>query len=262
LKAVILCAGLGTRLGPISRFFAKALVPVGNRALVDWALERVRPHVSEVAVNVHAWRSAMLEHLEGRGVHISLEEARPLGTAGAVGALKDWLQGEGCLVVNADAFSADPLERLFDGWDGTSVRLLVSYQPERADFHSIWRFAGASLLPARWVTRLEPEFSGLYELCWLPELESGALEMVPTIHSFIDCGTPGELLAANLLWSNGRSVVSPESLVEGSLCQSLVLPGGRVGAGERLVRAIRLPSGETLLPFDSSQISSERQSSE
>jgi MurNAc alpha-1-phosphate uridylyltransferase len=197
----------------------------------------------------------MLQHLQGRSLHISLEEDQPLGTAGAVGALKDWLDGDGCLVMNADAFSADPLERLLDGWDGVSVRLLVIYQPERADFHGIWRFAGASLLPARWVERLEPRFSSLYESCWRPELEAGALELVPTTYSFVDCGTPGEVLAANLVWSTGRSVVPPTSVVEGSLCQSLVLPGGRIEPGERLVRAIRLPSGETVLPFDSSQMS-------
>jgi MurNAc alpha-1-phosphate uridylyltransferase len=257
VKALVLCAGLGTRLGPISRFFAKALVPVGNRPLVEWALERVRPHSSEVAVNVHSWRTAMLEHLDGREVHISLEESEPLGTAGAIGYLKDWLDGEGCLVTNADAFSTDPLDRLVEGWDGNSVRLLVIYQPERPDFHGIWRFAGASLLPARWVERLEPRFSSLYELCWQPELESGKLELIPTTHSFIDCGTPGELLAANLVWSKGRSVVPSASVVEGSVCQSLVLPGGRVDPGERLVRAIRLPSGETLLPYDSSELSTD-----
>lgn len=257
MKGLVLCAGRGTRLGPISRFFAKALVPIGNRPLVDWALERIRPRCSEVAVNVHSWRAAMLEHLQDRDVHISLEEAEPLGTAGAVGAIKSWLDGNDCLVLNADAFSADPLERLVEGWDGSSVRLLVIYQPERADFHGIWRFAGASLLPAHLAQRLEPQFSSLYELCWRPALERQAVELIPTTFSFIDCGTPGEVLAANLVWSKGESVFPPDSVVEGSLCQSLVLPGGRIAAGERLVRAIRLPSGETILPFESSRASTE-----
>ncbi len=257
MKGLVLCAGRGTRLGPVSRFFAKALVPVGNRPLVDWALDRIRPHCSEVAVNVHAWRTAMLEHLQGHDVYISIEEPEPLGTAGAVGALKGWIHGEGCVVLNADAFSGDPLDRLVAGWDGTSVRLLVIYQPEKPDFQGIWRFAGASLLPAHWIQRLSPQFSSLYELCWRPELERGGVELIPTTHSFIDCGTPGEVLGANLVWSKGESVFPPGSVVEGSLCESLVLPGGRVDAGERLVRAIRLPSGQTLLPFESSYISTD-----
>jgi hypothetical protein len=161
------------------------------------------------------------------------------------------------LVLNADAFSGDPLDRLVAGWDGTSVRLLVIYQPEKPDFQGIWRFAGASLLPAHWIQRLSPQFSSLYELCWRPELERGGVELIPTTHGFIDCGTPGEVLGANLVWSKGESVFPPGSVVEGSLCESLVLPGGRVNVGERLVRAIRLPLGQTLLPFESSYISTD-----
>lgn len=255
MKAVVLCAGLGSRLRPISNNVPKALVSVNNRPLVDWALERVFRITDQVAVNVHAHRTAMLEHLEGRGVHISIEEPQPLGTAGAIGALKHWLEGEGCLIVNVDAFCSDPLHRLVDGWDGDSVRVLTTYDAQSPDFHGIWRFAGASLLPGPWAVKLKPEPSGMYEACWRHEMDNDALTLVPTTHSFVDCGTPGDLLVANLVASGGKSVTAPDAVIEGTLHQSLVLPGGRVRAGERLVRAIRLASGQTLLPFETSRLS-------
>ena len=110
------------------------------------------------------------------------------------------------------------------------------------------------MLPARWVQRLEPEPAGLYEVCWKEELAEGSAELIPTTAAFVDCGTPGDLLAANLLASGGVSVVGDDAVVEGSLEQSVVLPGSWVKAGERIVRGIRLPSGETLLPFETSSL--------
>ncbi|MDQ4149689.1 MAG: NTP transferase domain-containing protein [Actinomycetota bacterium] len=252
MKAVVLSAGFGKRLRPITDFYPKALVPVANRPLLDWALERAQRVANDVAVNVHAGRDAMIAHLRARRVHVSIEEPEALGTAGALGALKGWLGGEGCLVLNVDAFCPDPLDRLVAGWSGESVRLLVTYDHARPDFEDMWRFAGASLLPARWIEKLEARPAGLYEVCWRRELAEGSLELVPSTSIFIDCGAPGDLLAANLTASGGQSVIAADAVVEGSVHQSLVLPGGRVGPAEQLVRAIRLPSGETLLPFPSS----------
>ncbi len=109
---VVLAAGAGTRLRPLTELRPKALCPVGNRPLVDWALDRVAPHVSRTAVNVHHHREQLLAHLSGREVHVSVEEPVALGTAGALGRLRDWVAGAAVLLTNADSWSPahpDPL---------------------------------------------------------------------------------------------------------------------------------------------------------
>ena len=87
MVGVVLAAGRGTRLRPLTRLRPKALCPVGNVPLVDLALERVRPAVDEVAVNLHHGRRTLDRHL-AQDVHRSIEEDEPLGTAGALGNLR------------------------------------------------------------------------------------------------------------------------------------------------------------------------------
>src|SRR5687767_16032024 len=92
VAGVVLAAGRGTRLRPLTGLRPKALCPVGNVPLVDLALERVRPAVTAVAVNLHHGRDALDAHLAG-DVHRSVEEDEPLGTAGALGQLRGWIDG-------------------------------------------------------------------------------------------------------------------------------------------------------------------------
>src|SRR5439155_26439775 len=89
LAAVVLAAGAGTRLRPLTWLRPKPLCPVDNVALVDLAMDRVSgvSGPGGVAVNVHHGRSAMEAHLADR-VHLSVEEPEALGTAGALGNLR------------------------------------------------------------------------------------------------------------------------------------------------------------------------------
>ncbi|MGI8807170.1 MAG: nucleotidyltransferase family protein [Acidimicrobiales bacterium] len=103
LAAVVLAAGAGTRLRPLTDILPKAMCPVDNVALVDLAIDRVRPLTPLVAVNVHHGRSHLEAHLAGR-VHLSMEPEL-LGTAGALGRLRDWIHGRATVVVNADALA-------------------------------------------------------------------------------------------------------------------------------------------------------------
>ena len=237
LAAVVLAAGAGTRLRPLTDILPKALCPVNNVALVDLAIERVRPLTRQVAVNVHHRRALLEAHLDGR-VHQSVEPEL-LGTAGALGRLRDWIDGRATVVVNADAWHQFDLSVLLDGWDGEQVRLLVVEDPDRRDFGS-WRHCGASIMPWSEVRRLPAAFGGLYEMCWGPRWTEGRLELTPRSGPFFDCGTPADYLAANLAASGGESVIGKDARVEGELVRSVVWPGGVVRRGERLIDCIRV----------------------
>lgn len=249
LVGVVLAAGAGTRLRPLTELRPKALCPVANRPLLDWALDRVVPHVSRTAVNVHHHRARMLAHLSGRGVHVSVEEPVALGTAGALGRLRDWVAGAAVLLTNADSWSPsepEPLARLLDGWDGERPRLLCRRDPARGDFGDL-RYVGSALLPWWSIRDLPPTPAGLFEVSWGALHEQGRVELLVDDLVHIDCGTPADYLEANLSASGGESVIGEGAVVEGSLVRSVVWPGARVLPNERLVDSIRA-DGLTVQP--------------
>lgn len=242
IAGVVLAAGAGTRLRPLTRLRPKALCPVGDVPLVDLALARVRSAVTEVAVNVHHGRAALEAHL-GESVHVSVEAERALGTAGALGQLRRWLDGRAALVVNADAWCPGSLVDFVHGWDRERVRLLVTADDDLGPTSGI---AGA-LMPWATIEPLLAEPSGLYESVWSPAQASGRLDVVRHDGPFIDCGTPRQYLAANLAASGGASVVGDGAQVQGALDRSVVWPGAVVWPHERLSCAIRTTELTTVL---------------
>jgi len=239
IAGVVLAAGAGTRLRPLTFERPKAMCPVGNRPLVDWAVDRVTPHVGTVAVNAHVSQPTLVSHVEDR-VHVSVEAPDRLGTAGALGRLAPWIDGRHVLVHNADSFLDSDLDELLDGWTGEHPRLLVRDDGGPSDFGHA-RFLGASLLPARLVPLLPDAPAGLYRLVWEPSFGDGSLELVEARGTSIDCGTAADYLRANLHVSGGASVIADDAVVDGSVTRCVVWPGARVAADEVLVDAIRTP---------------------
>jgi N-acetyl-alpha-D-muramate 1-phosphate uridylyltransferase len=200
LAALVLAAGRGERLRPLTDVTPKPLLEVGSRTLLDQALDRVATVVDvspgHVAVNAHWLADQVAAHVRDR-VHVSVEQPEALGTAGAVGKLREWLAGRDVLITNGDAWY-DPAPHLVpfvDGWDRVRPRLLVVPDPSRPDFEGGWRFAGVSLLPGSAAAGLPPVPSGLYEAVW----SRGEVDLVPTTATFIDCGTPEDLELARSL---------------------------------------------------------------
>ena len=243
LAGVVLAAGRGTRLRPLTDLRPKALCPVDGVPLVDLALARVAPHVEGVAVNAHHHAAALADHVRGRA-HVSLEQPEALGTAGALGRLRDWLSGRDVLVTNADAYLPGSLEELVAGFDGERCRLLVSEldPAARGDFTRAGRpvrYVGACVLPWRLVASLAAAPSGLYEVLWRDLAAAGRLALAVTTDTVVDCGTPSDYLRANLLASGGRSVVGAGAVVEGRLERCVVWDGAHVGPDEHLVDVVR-----------------------
>ena len=80
MKAMVLAAGLGTRLRPLTDTRPKALVEIGGRTLLEITLERLRAYrIHEVIINVHHFADMMVEYLKaknnfGMQIQISREE--------------------------------------------------------------------------------------------------------------------------------------------------------------------------------------------
>jgi len=108
VRALILAAGLGTRMRPLSDLCPKPALPVRGVPVAAALLELLARHgVREVAVNAHALPGVLKEALErhrpsGIALHWSDEE-RPLGTGGAVRRVADFLrESDPCLVLAGD----------------------------------------------------------------------------------------------------------------------------------------------------------------
>lgn len=220
------------------------MCPVGDRPLLDWSLDALAPAVEDIAVNVHHMAGQIIEHLgeldrrdlsHRRPIHVSHEVDSALGTAGAVGRLRGWLDGRGALVVNADTWHRADLAAFVAGWDGERVRVLT---PSPLPFGPRSGVV-ASILPWSSAVELHAEPSGLWELVWRRELALGRLDAVHEPGPVVDCATPADYLRANLTWSGGASVIGHDAIVEGSVTRSVVWPGASVARGEVLVDAIR-----------------------
>jgi NDP-sugar pyrophosphorylase family protein len=260
IAGVVLAAGLGTRLRPLTDLVPKPLCPVAGVPLVDLAVARIEPHVDAVAVNVHHHRAQIEAHLEARWPHVhrSVEEPEPLGTAGAHGHLRPWIAGRAVLVHNADAWfggagsgrAGHDLTAFVEGWDGERVRLVVvpARHGQAADFPDGTTFAGISLNPWALVERLQPTPTGLWEVAWREEAAAGRLDVVVHDGPWFDTGTPSTYLAANLAANGGASVIAPDAEVDPTACieRSLVWSGASVGPGEHLVEQIRAPGPLTV----------------
>jgi NDP-sugar pyrophosphorylase family protein len=244
VAAVVLGAGAGTRLRPLSTLRPKVLCPVNGVPLVDLAIDRARAVADDVAVNVHHGRDALVAHLDGR-VHVSIEDGdEALGTAGGVGHLRGWLDGRAAFVLNGDTWSPVDLAPHVADWDGERVRVLVTGEDAVLGPSS---GIAASLLPPSVVATLPDSPAGLYEVCWKPALDAGRLEVVAAGGPFIPVDRPADYLAANLAASGGDSVIGEGAVVDGEIIRCVLWPGAVVRRGEVLVDAIRCDARTTVL---------------
>lgn len=131
---MVLAAGYGTRLKPLTDALPKPLVPVAGRPMIDYALEKLHAYgVSEIVINVSHLKDQLVAHLSarswprrpvaesGRGapaaktardeasrphIHIS-EEAEPLETGGGLKKVESLLGNEPVFVINSDIIWTD-----------------------------------------------------------------------------------------------------------------------------------------------------------
>lgn len=245
LCGVVLAAGEGARLRPLSRLRPKPLCPVGNVALLDLAFERAAGVTGALAVNVHHGGERIAAHVDGRA-HVSVEEDEALGTAGALGHLRDWIAGRDVLVLNGDVWAPGDLAPLAAGWDRERVRVVVAGEARLVPPERPRNPVAAAFMPWAEVARLAPVPTGLWEVSWRDRHAEGRLDVVSWDGPYVDCGTPARYLAANLAASGGAPVVGEGAVVEGGLERSVVWPRARVRRGETLVDAIRADEGVTV----------------
>ena len=240
---MILAAGAGSRLSPLTLERPKPLCPVGGVPVIDRSLAACAGVAEAVAVNLHHGADALDAHLPAN-VHRSIERVL-LGTGGAVGALLGWVGGRALLVRNADVVDAGDLRALVQGWDGERIRALV-VGPPGTRFGPGVRLA-AVLHPWAAVAGLPARRCSIHTEVWAPWDAAGRIETLTTDGPWFDVGTPRGYLDANLWVSGGATVVGAGARVDGRAERCVLWEGTRVRPGEHLRDAIRTTAGRTVL---------------
>src|SRR5215208_513852 len=117
MRAMVMAAGLGKRLRPLTWEIPKPLVPVGNRPIMEHILELLaRQGLNEVIANLH-WFPETIRDRFGEGDSLGLElsysyEEQLLGTAGGVRNVREYLGDDPFVVMAADALTDIDLTEL------------------------------------------------------------------------------------------------------------------------------------------------------
>lgn len=239
VSGLVLAAGEGTRMRPLSDERPKALIPTLDLPQMSWQIASlVRAGVENLWVNSH-FHAPQIEKEVGRvnevldqSVGLSFEEGIPLGTAGALRKLSDVL-GETFVVVNSDIACDLPLERLIAAHSSSKAPITLVAIPsddqadlvleegwvrELVDRNDKWRaghiYGGIGVFE-REVLRFIPEGpSGLFETVFVRSIEQqlpiAALEWEGY---WRDVGNPASHLRVNLDALSGefdrRSILGP-----------------------------------------------------
>lgn len=147
MRAMILAAGLGTRLRPLTDDHPKALVEIGGRSLLEITLARLRSFgISEVIVNVHHFADKVVEHLRARnnfGMHVAVSREETLLDTG--GGLKKaawfFLQDgtdEPFIVHNVDVLSSIDLNRMVQSHRDRQALVTLAVQGRDTSRHLLF----------------------------------------------------------------------------------------------------------------------------
>lgn len=130
-KAMVLAAGMGTRMRPLTDTLPKPLVEVAGRPLIDHVLDRVaEAGIPDAVVNVHHHADLLEQHLRARGgaprIHISDERDALLETGGGTRRALPLLGPDPFIAINADTI-------WIEGIRPNLVRLMEGFEPEQMD---------------------------------------------------------------------------------------------------------------------------------
>ncbi len=224
MKAILLCAGKGTRFRPVTEAIPKPLLPFLNVPLAVAHLQRLHEAgIAEVAVNLHHLadqvESRLREQAPGPPKLAFFREPTILGTAGALRNAAPFLAGGDFLVVNSDAAIEPDFAALLSRHreSGRAATLLVTenreperYTPLQAEGDRITAFGvmsarpllytGVCVLADRLLARIPAGETALVAHLWQPLLDEGRDEIGFVLHHgpHADLGRPGDFLRASL----------------------------------------------------------------
>lgn len=282
LPAILLTAGLGTRLDPLTRLVAKPAVPVGQRTLIEHVLQWLHQQdISEAVLNLHH-RPETITSVLGDGAHLGLRlryswEDPILGSAGGPARALSLLRAERAVIVNGDTLCRVDLAAMLRAHEGSGADVTLAVMPNPSPDHynglvidedrcvsgvipkgrataETWHFVGVQIVEAGVFSRLADgvpaeTMAGIY-LDMIGK-HIGSVRGWPIAVPFIDVGTPRDYLRVALSHTAVAppprllgSIVWPEARVpaDAELLDCIVAGPVAVPAGFRAARSVLVPS--------------------
>jgi N-acetyl-alpha-D-muramate 1-phosphate uridylyltransferase len=187
-SAIVLAAGLGTRMRPYNGQIPKPLVAVGGKSLIDYGLDRLADAgVEQAVVNVHHLADAVERHLATRRkplIVISDEREELLGTGGGIAKALPQLGDAPFFLVNSDTLWLDGVKpnftRLAEIFDPNSMDALLLLAPTTGSLGYEGRGDYAMLPDGRLRRRIEQEA--------VPFIYAGAAILAPALFAAAPTG--------------------------------------------------------------------------
>lgn len=116
MKALLLAGGLGTRMRPLTFAVPKPLLPIGDLTILEANLRWLRSQgIQDVAISL-GWRAEVIKSYIGKSrsgfdIHY-VQDDQPLGTAGPMALVRDWLGKDNLFVMNGDILTDLNMEKL------------------------------------------------------------------------------------------------------------------------------------------------------
>jgi NDP-sugar pyrophosphorylase family protein/aminoglycoside/choline kinase family phosphotransferase len=275
-RAIILAAGLGTRIRPLSNDLPKALMPLWGRPMLERVFDLLLSWgTREVAINCHHQApeifSFVRERLAPRARVALSYEPQILGTGGALRKLEWFIAGEPFWLLNADvAADLEPtrLLRAFAAhrclaalWmhPGTGPRtvdvrgrFVASFRSATPGAESTATFCGLHLLSPEILKHLPPRGVASIINAYEAAMRRGRRIAAVTVPGafWADMGSPGQYLAAHRdVWNNyrarrpGRRLIDPEPIrrMRAARRRGVVIEGfAAIGDGVELARGARV----------------------
>jgi N-acetyl-alpha-D-muramate 1-phosphate uridylyltransferase len=180
-RAIVLAAGLGTRMRPYNGHIPKPLVEIGGKSLIDYSLDRLADAgVKSVVVNVHHLADILERHLAPRQrpqIVISDERGELLGTGGGIAKALPKLGEAPFFLVNSDTVWLDGVKpnfrRMADAFDPQTMDALLLLAPTANSIGYTGRGDFAMLSDGRLRRRRENEV--------VPFVYAGAAVLSPSL---------------------------------------------------------------------------------
>jgi NDP-sugar pyrophosphorylase family protein len=278
LRGVVLAAGLGLRLRPLTDEIPKPLLPVAGKPILAHTLDALaRAGCEAVAINLHHLgkmiRAAIGDAHRGMPIEY-FDEPEILGTLGALPPMRDFLRPAGLLILaNGDSLCRWPVESLIARHRATGARatLLLATRPDPAELGGgvgidrRGRIVQMRDAPAVGVVARRRVFAGMHvfapellgeisegpadivESLYLPLLARGErIESFATRALWHDLGNRRRYLEGALAWVAGRPGgrwISPSAEISptASIDRSILEAGCRIAAGATIERSVLLP---------------------
>ena len=190
MKAMILAAGLGTRMRPLTDHTPKPLLEAGGKPLIVWHIERLRAAgISELVIN-HAWLGDKLEAALSDGSAFGVDiawsrEGDPLETAGGIQKALPLLGNEPFLVVNGDIWTDIDFAALALAEEDLAQLVLVdnpAHNPD-GDFHLA---SDGKVRDNTTLHKLTFSGVGLYRPALFTGLDAGESKLAPLLRQAME----------------------------------------------------------------------------